>query len=122
LYNTTNRLIIFNLTLSKLICEKQTIKGKRKNMPEGKEGFPAPEKSNIAGLTNAELEKRIESYIFPAKHGMEGQYRQTKWQLEEMAEGGGDPDVRSQYYAGWTDDDFKKILKRLQEEEEKLGL
>jgi hypothetical protein len=78
-------------------------------------------KKNKAGLSDAEIEERIENYLFPAKHGMLGLYEQTKWDLQEMAEGG-EPEIRAEYYPGWTNDDFKKILKRLEAKEEKLGL
>ena len=80
-------------------------------------GGPSPEDMGVETKTGrpteADFADKIEGYLFPLQHGMRGQYESTKMELEDMAEGGGDPSVREQYYPGWTDADFQEVLKRL---------
>lgn len=92
-------------------------------MPEPNDITLKPDQAgDRTGVTDAEIEAKIEGYLFPAKNGMVHRYFDIRLELEDMAAGGGDPNTRSQFYPGWTDEDFQKVLKRLDEEEVKLGL
>lgn len=87
-------------------------------------GGPSPEEmgaeTNTGRPTEADFAEKLEGYLFPLQHGMRSQYESTKMELEDMAEGGGDPSVREQYYPGWTDEDFQKVLKKLEEAEKNV--
>jgi hypothetical protein len=70
--------------------------------------------------TESDFAEKIEGYLYPLRHGMRTQYESTKMELKDMAEGGGDPGVREQYYSGWTNEDFKEVLRRLEEAEKNI--
>jgi len=41
-------------------------------------------------------------------------FEDAKMQIEEWAEGRGELAVRDRFYPGWTDEDFKELLNRLE--------
>ena len=56
----------------------------------------------------------LENLVFQKKNVPMG-YQSTLDVIRMMAEGGEADGIREEYYPGWTDDDFKKLLKALGE-------
>lgn len=64
--------------------------------------------------TEEEFKSKIDGYM-QTKEIAPHRYQEAIFELQDFAEGEGDQNIRDQYYKGWTDEDFKEILKRLGE-------
>ncbi len=62
-----------------------------------------------------DIKAKIAGYM-QTKEVAPHRYQETVYELQDFSEGEGDQDIRDQYYKGWTDEDFKEVLKRLGEE------
>ena len=71
--------------------------------------------------TEADFVQKMAGYLVPLQGGIYGQYDGMKFELEQMAAGRGDSEVREEFYPGWENEDFQEVLKRLGVEEEKIG-
>lgn len=79
--------------------------------PEIKRGRP----------TEEDFKKRVENYISPLENGSSAMfYYETKMELENLAKGKGDQELREQYYPDWEDEDFQEVVKRLNEKEKEI--
>ena len=81
------------------------------------------EKSRVASILterpkDEDFDRKIKGYLESRKYA-EWQYEQIKWELEDWSRGRGDVLVRTEFYPGWFDEDFKKLLERLKEAESK---
>lgn len=95
-------------------------------MPNFEQEEPNPEETGFkveiktGRPTEEDFKQRVENYLFPLENGIPMQYFETKMELENFTEGEGDQDLRKQFYPDWTDEDFKEVLKRLNEKEPEI--
>lgn len=62
-----------------------------------------------------EFSKRVH-YVRESKEGDLDAYETYTTEIPLYASGQGDKDTREQFYPGWTDEDFRTLLQKLQEE------
>lgn len=79
------------------------------------------EKSRVASILvdrpkDEDFDRKIKGYLESRKYA-EWQYEQIKWELEDFSRGRGDVMVRTEFYPGWLNEDFKELLRRLKEKE-----
>jgi hypothetical protein len=76
-------------------------------MPDG--GQEAPQRP-----TEEDLKEKLDM-LEQQKKMSSGMYLSVKNELQYFLEGEGEQDVREQYYKGWTNEDFKELLNRMEQ-------
>ena len=65
--------------------------------------------------TEEDFEERVGGFM-KTQEAAPHRYQEVVDELQDFSEGEGDQTVRDQYYKGWTNEDFKEVLKKLGEE------
>jgi hypothetical protein len=65
--------------------------------------------------TEENLEAKIEGYAQTEKIDPH-KYEEIIYELQDLSEGKGDNNIHNQHYKGWSNEDFKEVLKRLGKE------
>ncbi len=63
-----------------------------------------------------DIDEKVD-YVRRSKEEDEGAYETHLEEIPLFAKGEGDEDTKSQFYPGWTKDDFQRLLERLEEED-----
>jgi hypothetical protein len=78
------------------------IEGNESQTPKPEAGRPTPQ----------DIDDRVANLEFQKKR-VPNQFRQTVSEIEDFANGEGDQNLREEYYAGWTQEDFQQLLSRV---------
>ncbi len=65
--------------------------------------------------TEEDFKAKIEGYMQTEKVDPH-KYQEIIYELQDLSEEKGDEDIHNQHYKGWTNEDFKEVLKRLGKE------
>jgi len=66
--------------------------------------------------SDADYDERVR-YVRESKKTDPDAYETYKNEIPQYARGEGDPETRQQYYPGWTQEDFKTLQEKLEEED-----
>jgi len=72
-------------------------------------------KSPVFRPNDADFDERVR-YVRESRQNDPEAYETYKSEVPQFAKGEGDPETRQQYYPGWTQEDFKTLQERLEEE------
>lgn len=72
--------------------------------------------SGIRRPSMHDIDEKVD-FVRRSKDEDQGAYETYLEEIPLFASGEGDEDTKSQFYPGWTKDDFQRLLERLQEEE-----
>lgn len=73
---------------------------------------------NIIRPTEVQIEDKVDALLEPLRQGFVEEYEEIRLQIELLSKGEGDQELYKEFYRGWSTEDFKQVLRRLDEQEE----